>query len=81
LKGEQLTGLEPSEALDFFESKVKIAFPDAKPDRDRMSFEFTMKGLFWKSCPQCEGRDNCAYLRNLERLGQRSIATVCPQVK
>jgi hypothetical protein len=51
LKGDELTGLEPSEALDFFESKVRTAFPDAKPDRDRMSLRIPHEGVVLEILP------------------------------
>src|SRR5260370_16436855 len=45
LKGDELTGMEPSEALDFFESKVRTAFTDAKPDKARMSLRIPHEGV------------------------------------
>src|SRR5260370_39079741 len=44
-------GMEPSEALDFFESKVRTAFPDAKPDRDRMSLRIPHEGVVLEVLP------------------------------
>ena len=51
LKGDELRGLEPGEALDFFESKVRTAFPDAKPDRDRMSLRIPHEGVVLEILP------------------------------
>ena len=45
LRGEELAGLEPNEALDLFESKVRIAFPEAKSDRNRISLRIHDEGL------------------------------------
>ncbi len=51
LKGPELSDIEPSEALDFFESKVKTAFPFAAAERDKMSLRIQHEGLVLEVLP------------------------------
>ncbi len=97
LKGEELTGLEPSEALDFFESKVKIAFPDAKPDRDRMSLRIHNEGLVLEVLPAVRKEGQLcipsetgkswskikpqAFIRKLTEINDRYGGKVVPTIK
>lgn len=97
LKGVELTGLEPSEALDFFESKVRTAFPDAKPDRDRMSLRIHSEGLVLEVLPAVrrEGQlcipsesgkswskiNPQAFIRKLTEINDRYGGKVVPAVK
>ncbi len=97
LKGEELTGLEPSEALDFFESKVKIAFPNAKPDRDRMSLRIHNEGLVLEVLPAVRKEGQLcipsetgkswskikpqAFIRKLTEINDRYGGKVVPTIK
>lgn len=97
LKGEELTGLTPSEALDFFESKVKVAFPDAKPDRDRMSLRVHHEGLVLEILPAvrregqlCIPSESGAtwskinperFVRKLSEINDRYSGKVVPTIK
>jgi hypothetical protein len=97
LKGEELTGLEPSVALDFFESKVRKVFPEAHSDRDRMSLRIQDKNLVLEILPAVR-RDGqlCipsesgktwskinpeAFLRKLTEVNDRYAGKVVPTIK
>jgi hypothetical protein len=97
LKGEELTDLEPNEALDFFESKVKVAFPDAKPDRDRMSLRIHNEGLVLEVLPAVRKEGQLcipsetgkswskikpqAFIRKLTEINDRYGGKVVPTIK
>jgi hypothetical protein len=51
LKGKELAGLQPHEALDLFESRVRTVFAGAKPERDAMSLRIPYRGLVLEILP------------------------------
>jgi hypothetical protein len=51
LKGEELAALNPKEALDFFETKVHKAFPDAQTERDVMALRVAYQGVTLEILP------------------------------
>jgi hypothetical protein len=51
LKGGDLSGLGPTEALDLFESKVKKVFGQAKSERNRMSLRILVEGRVLEILP------------------------------
>lgn len=97
LKGEELKGLDPSQALDFFESKVKTAFPDAKPDRDRMSLRIPHEGAVLEILPAIRregklcipsesgktwsGINPEGFFRKLSEINDRCNGKVVPTIK
>jgi hypothetical protein len=97
LKGEELAGLEPSEALNFFESKVRSAFPDAKLDRNRMSLRIHSEGLLLEILPAVRREKQLcipsesgktwskinpeAFVRKLTEINDRYGGKVVPTIK
>lgn len=97
LKGEELTRLGPSEALDFFESKVHEAFPGIAVDRDRMSLRIRREGLALEILPAVrhEGQlcipsesgqtwskiNPQAFVRKLTEINDRCGGKVVPTIK
>lgn len=51
LKGEELSGLGPTEALDLFESKVQKVFGEAKSERNKMSLRIRVEGHILEILP------------------------------
>jgi len=97
LRGEEFTGFEPRDALDFFESKVRRAFPDANSDRDRMSLRIRHEGSVLEILPAIrrEGKlcipsesgkawsriNPEAFFRKLTEVNDRCGAKVIPTIK
>lgn len=97
LKGEELANLQPREALDFFESRLSSALPEAAIERDRMSLRIRYAGLLLDILPAVrkEGRlcipsesggawsnvNPEAFLRKLTQVNDRCGAKVVPAIK
>lgn len=97
LKGEEFKDVEPSEALDFFESKVRTVFPDGESERNKMSIRVEEEGTVLEILPAVRrGGQLCipsesgktwsrispqAFIRKLTEVNDRNGGKVVPTVK
>jgi hypothetical protein len=58
LKGDELTGLDPEQALDFFDGEVKAVFPRANIERDKMSITIEDEGMVLQILPAVRREGN-----------------------
>jgi hypothetical protein len=97
LKGDELATLSPNEALDFFETKVHKAFPNAETERDAMALRINDEGVVLEILPAIrrEGQlcipsesgdtwskiNPQAFFRKLSDVNERYGGKVVPTIK